>query len=42
MPTSSRSLSLMQGCDITKGFAGGGTSPEVTCGWKSAIDAIVK
>jgi len=32
----------MQGCDITSGLAGGGTTPDVTCGWKSAIDAIVR
>ena len=32
----------MQGWLITSGFAGGGTSPLVTWGWKSAILAIVR
>jgi hypothetical protein len=32
----------MHGWEIVNGFAGGGTCPEVTNGWKSAIDAMVK
>jgi hypothetical protein len=27
---------------MTKGLAGGETSPETTKGWKAAIDAMVK
>ncbi len=32
----------MHGCDMHNGFAGGGTAPDVTYGWKSAIEAMVK
>jgi hypothetical protein len=32
LPTESRSSSLMQGWDTVRGFAGGGTSPEVMKG----------
>jgi hypothetical protein len=32
----------MQGWLIVSGFAGGGTWPDVTKGWKSAMEAIVR
>jgi len=32
----------MQGWEMVSGFAGGGTIPAVTNGWKSAIDAMVR
>ncbi len=40
-PTESISLNLRQYCGITKGLAGGSTSPETTNGWNAAIEAIV-
>jgi len=30
----------MQGWEIVNGFAGGLEEPLVTCGWKTAMDAI--
>ncbi len=36
------SVNRIQGWLIPRGFAGGGTNPLVTCGWKSAIEAMVK
>ncbi len=41
-PTESRSLRRMQGCEIVSGLAGGGVTPLVTNGWKSAIEAMVR
>ncbi len=32
----------MHGWETQRGFAGGGTIPDVTNGWKSAIEAIVR
>ncbi|OQC63375.1 MAG: hypothetical protein BWX50_01600 [Euryarchaeota archaeon ADurb.Bin009] len=42
LPTESRSFKRMQGWEMVSGFAGGGTTPLVTNGWKSAMDAIVR
>jgi len=41
-PTLLRSLSRMQGWLMQRGLAGGGTSPLVTKGWKSAMEAMVR
>jgi hypothetical protein len=41
-PVLEMSVSLMDGWEITSGFAGGGDIPSVTYGWKSMMLACVR